>query len=80
MRKGPRGRGDSAKVPVFDILKRRGIVKVEVVPNVTAETNNYLPLLFAKTVLSLREESPITCRSRASIAGRIRSRSQCSLA
>ncbi len=38
MRKGPRGRGASAKVPGFVILQRRGIVKVEVVPNVTAET------------------------------------------
>jgi len=37
-RKGNRGRGAAGKVPVFGILERRGKVKVEIVPNVRAET------------------------------------------
>ena len=37
-RKGNRGRGAAGKVTVFGILERQGIVKVEVVPNVTADT------------------------------------------
>ena len=36
-RKGKRGRGAKNKIPVFGILERRGIVKVEVLSNVTAE-------------------------------------------
>jgi transposase len=37
-RKGKRGRGAFNKVPVFGILERDGIVKVEVVNDVSAET------------------------------------------
>ena len=37
-RKGKRGRGAAGKVPVFGILERAGKVRVEVVPNVKAET------------------------------------------
>jgi len=37
-RKGNRGRGAAGKVPVLGILERDGIVSVEVVPNVKAET------------------------------------------
>lgn len=37
-RKGRRGRGAAAKIPVFGILERAGQVCVEVVPNVKAET------------------------------------------
>ena len=37
-RKGKRGRGALSKVPVFGILERDGIVKVEVVKDVTANT------------------------------------------
>jgi transposase len=37
-RKGPRGRGAKNKVPVFGILERNGIVSVDVVPNVGANT------------------------------------------
>jgi transposase len=37
-RKGNRGCGAAGKIPVFGILERDGIVKVDVVPNVTAET------------------------------------------
>lgn len=37
-RKGKRGRGAANKVPVFGILERNGIVKVEVIKDVTAET------------------------------------------
>jgi transposase len=37
-RKGKRGRGAAGKVPVFGILERAGQVRVEVVPNVKAET------------------------------------------
>jgi transposase len=35
--KGKRGRGARNKIPVFGILERKGIVKVEVLRNVTAE-------------------------------------------
>jgi transposase len=37
-RKGTRGRGATGKVPVFGILERNGIVKVEVVRNVSAQS------------------------------------------
>ena len=37
-RKGKRGRGAAAKVPVFGILERRGRVSVTVVPDVKAKT------------------------------------------
>jgi transposase len=37
-RKGKRGRGAAAKIPVFGILERDGQACVEVVPNVRAET------------------------------------------
>lgn len=37
-RQGKRGRGAAGKVPVFGILEREGKVRVEVVPNVKAET------------------------------------------
>ena len=46
-RKGKRGRGAAAKVPVFGILERNGIVRVEVVKNVTAKS---LLSLAVKTV------------------------------
>jgi transposase len=36
-RKGKRESAASGKTPVFGILERKGIVKVEVVRNVTAE-------------------------------------------
>ena len=36
-RKGTRGRGARDKIPVFGILERQGMVKVEVLRNVTAE-------------------------------------------
>ncbi len=37
-RKGNRGRGAFNKVPVFGILERDGLVKVEVVKDVSART------------------------------------------
>lgn len=37
-RKGKRGRGAAGKVPVFGILERNGVVCVNVVPDVTAES------------------------------------------
>ena len=37
-RKGKRGRGAFNKVPVFGILERNGVVKVEAIKDVTAET------------------------------------------
>ncbi len=37
-RKGKRGRGAFNKIPVFGILERNGVVKVEVVKDVSAET------------------------------------------
>ena len=37
-RKGKRGRGSRNKVPVFGILERNGVVKVEVLKDVTAES------------------------------------------
>jgi len=37
-RKGKRGRGAAGKVPVFGILERKGVVKVEVVKDVTAQS------------------------------------------
>jgi len=37
-RKGKRGRGAANKTPVFGILERNGIVKVEVIKDVTAQT------------------------------------------
>ena len=50
-RKGHRGRGAFNKVPVFGILERNGIVKVEVVKNVKAET------LLTLTVQTVRRGS-----------------------
>ena len=50
-RKGRRGRGAAGKVPVFGILERQGIVRVEVVPNVRAET------LLGLTVKTVRHGS-----------------------
>ena len=37
-RKGHRGRGAENKVPVFGILERNGVVRVEVLKDVTAQT------------------------------------------
>ncbi|MCJ7577508.1 MAG: IS1595 family transposase [candidate division Zixibacteria bacterium] len=37
-RKGKRGRGAGHKIPVFGILERQGIVPVEVLPNVSAQS------------------------------------------
>ena len=37
-RKGQRGRGAFNKIPVFGLLQRNGVVKVEVVKDVSAET------------------------------------------
>jgi len=37
-RKGKRGRGAAGKVPVFGILERNGVAKVEVIKDVTAES------------------------------------------
>jgi len=37
-RKGKRGRGAANKLPVFGILERDGIVKVELVEDVSART------------------------------------------
>ena len=37
-RKGKRGRGAAGKIPVFGILERDGLVSVQVVPDVKAET------------------------------------------
>ena len=37
-RKGKRGRGAAGKIPVFGILERNGVVKVEVLKRVTAES------------------------------------------
>jgi transposase len=37
-RKGPRGRGAKNKVPVFGILERNGIVQVQVIPDISADT------------------------------------------
>lgn len=50
-RKGKRGRGAAGKVPVFGILERQGIVRVEVVPNVRADT------LLGLTVKTVRRGS-----------------------
>jgi transposase len=50
-RKGNRGRGAFNKVPVFGILERNGVVKVEVVKNVKAET------LLTLTVQTVRRGS-----------------------
>jgi transposase len=50
-RKGKRGRGAAGKVPVFGILERKGIVRVEAVPNVRAET------LLGLTVKTVRRGS-----------------------
>ena len=52
-RKGNRGRGAAGKVPVFGILERNGIVHVNVVPNVTAET------LLGLTVKKVRRGSVV---------------------
>ncbi len=37
-RKGKRGRGAAGKIPVFGILERNGVVKVEVLKKVTTDT------------------------------------------
>ncbi len=37
-RKEKRGRGAGHKIPVFGILERKGIVQVEVLPNLTAQS------------------------------------------
>ena len=37
-RKGNRGRGAAGKIPVFGILERNGIVRIEVIKGVTAQT------------------------------------------
>jgi transposase len=37
-RKGKRGRGAGHKIPVFGILERQGVVQVEVLPNVSAQS------------------------------------------
>jgi len=37
-RKGKRGRGAAHKIPVFGILERKGVVQVEVVPDVSAQS------------------------------------------
>jgi transposase len=50
-RKGKRGRGAAFKVPVFGILERNGIVKVEIVRNVSAE------LLLDMTIKTVRRGS-----------------------
>ena len=50
-RKGKRGRGAANKVPVFGILERNGIVKVNVVKDVRAET------LLSLTVKTVRRGS-----------------------
>lgn len=50
-RKGKRGRGAAGKVPVFGILERNGIVSVQVVPDVKAET------LLSLTVKKVRRGS-----------------------
>jgi len=50
-RKGKRGRGAAGKVPVFGILERNGLVRVEVVKNVTAST------LIDQTVKTVRRGS-----------------------
>jgi transposase len=52
-RKGNRGRGAAGKVPVFGILERDGLVQVNVVPNVTAET------LLGLTVKKVRRGSVV---------------------
>ena len=50
-RKGKRGRGAAGKVPVFGILERDGLVKVQVLTDVRAET------LFTYTVKMVRRGS-----------------------
>jgi transposase len=50
-RKGNRGRGAAGKVPVFGILERDGLVKVEVVEDVASET------LLGLTVKTVRRGS-----------------------
>jgi transposase len=52
-RKGNRGRGAAGKIPVFGILERNGTVKVEIVPNVRAET------LLSITVKTVRRGSVV---------------------
>jgi transposase len=50
-RKGKRGRGAAGKIPVFGILERDGLVSVQVVPDVKAET------LLSMTVKKVRRGS-----------------------
>jgi transposase len=52
-RKGKRGRGAASKVPVFGIYERNGIVKVEVVKDVTARS------LLNMTIKTVRRGSVI---------------------
>lgn len=50
-RKGKRGRGAAHKIPVFGILERNGVVKVEMVPDVSADS------LLQMTVKTVRRGS-----------------------
>ena len=52
-RKGKRGRGAAAKVPVFGILERNGVVRVEVVRNVSARS------LLEMTIKAVRRGSVV---------------------
>ena len=52
-RKGKRGRGAAAKVPVFGILERNGVVRVEVVKDVSARS------LMEHTIKTVRRGSII---------------------
>jgi transposase len=52
-RKGNRGRGAAGKVPVFGILERNGVVKVEAVKDVTTDT------LLKMTIKTVRRGSII---------------------
>lgn len=50
-RKGPRGRGAKNKIPVFGILERNGIVRVDVMKDITAES------ILALTIKTVRRGS-----------------------
>jgi len=52
-RKGKRGRGAAAKVPVFGILERNGVVRVEAVRNVSAQS------LLEMTIKAVRRGSVV---------------------
>ena len=47
-RKGKRGRGAAGKVPVFGLLKRRGKVYTQIIPNAQSET--LMPIIKDKVV------------------------------